>query len=101
VQERGSGGRATLKPQLRRAALAYYLDVAPEDALGVTCAQGLHRGLLGGKAPGKVGRGIPSAGGIGDLAVGENPTQKPVSISGDGRLDAIDFGGIHSDTDNI
>lgn len=97
---RPSGGPA-MQPQLRRTTHANHFDIAPEHPLGMSGPEGLHRRLFGSEAAGQMGGRIPPAGGIRDLAFSEHTTKETIAESGDGCLDAIDFCGIHPDTDNI
>ena len=90
-----------MKPQLRGAADADDFDIAPEHALRVSRAERLHRRFFGRETAGQMGRRIPPARRLGDLAVGEHATQKSVAKSRDGGFNPIDFSGIQPDADNM
>ena len=90
-----------MKPQLRRSPMAHHLDIAPEHPLRVARAERLHRGLFRREATGKMGSRVTTPRGIRDLTVGEDPPHESVAVSRDHCLDAIDFGRIHADPDNI
>ena len=95
-------GRAAVKPQLRRPARrAHDLDVAPQHALRVAGAERLHRRFLRREPAGEMGRRVPAPRRVRNFAVGEDAAQKSIAVARDRRFDAVDFGRIHSDTDNI
>ena len=64
-------------------------------------AQRLHRRFLGGKPAREVRDRIAPARGVRDFAFGEDASEKPVTVARDRGRDAVDFGGIHTDADNI
>lgn len=91
-----------MKPQLRRPSRgAHDLDIAPEHALRMPGAERFHRRFFGGKPASEMGRRIAAARGVGDFPVGEDAAQESITVSRNRGFDAIDFGRIHTDTDNI
>ena len=97
---RAEGGKATagatMKLELRGSSSPNNLDITPEDLLGVTGSERLHGRFLCGEATGKMDRGRASALAVGDFAVGENTTEKPITVSFDCRGDARDIGRIET-----
>ena len=94
--------RAAVEPELRWSSRrAHDLDVAPQDALGVAGAERFHCRFFRRKPAGEMRGGIPAPRGIRNFAVGEDAAQKTLAVAGDGGFDAIDFGGIDPDADNI
>lgn len=95
-----SSPRAAVKLQPRRPAAAYDLDAAPQDVLGVSCAECLHRGFLRGEASGKMNGRLAPSHAVRDLAFREDPLNEAVAVAVDGRHDARDVCGIDAEADD-
>ena len=87
---------ATMKLQLRGASPADNLDIAPEDLLGVTGSERLHRRFLCGEATGKMDRGRASALTVSNFTVSEHTAEKAITVPFDCRSDARDIGRIET-----
>jgi hypothetical protein len=96
AEGRKATGGAPVKLQLRGASSPNHLDVTPEDLLGVTGSERLHRRFLCGEATGKMDRGRASALAVGDFTVGENTAEKSITVPFDCRGDARDIGRIET-----
>lgn len=90
-----------MKLQLRGAAVADDLDVAPEDAVRMARSERFHRGFLGREAGGEVGSGAPPAPAIGDLAICKHALQEAVAEALDGLLDPIDLRRVEPGSDYL
>ena len=107
--EEGGGGahprvadcRPTLKSQERGTALPHYFDVAPEDAVRMSRTERLHRRLFRGEPAREMRRRVSPPGGVGDLPLGENATEKPIAESSNGRFDPVDLRGVDAEADDI
>ena len=88
-----SPGGAPVEPQLRRAASADDLEIAPQNFLGMAGPKRLHAGLFCRKSPRKMngGRAAPAA--VGDFGLGEKAADKAFAVSFDQRSDAWNLGG--------
>src|SRR5258705_11809615 len=75
-------------------------NIAPADAVIPPCAQGLHSGLLGGKAGGVTFVAAGFALAVLDLAVGVYAMEKPLAEALDRFSNARHFGDVHSRADN-
>lgn len=97
---RAEGGKATagatVKLQLRGTSSPNHLDITPEDLLGVTGSERLHGRFLCREATGKMDRGRAPALAVGDFTVGENTTEKPITVSFDCRSDARNISRIET-----
>ena len=87
-QERSAGlhglegaQRCARQAKLRWTTAAKHFDVLPDDAARQACAEGFHRGFLGGKSTGEVRHRIPAPRTIFNLGVGKDPPQKALSIA--------------------
>ena len=96
AKHREATGGAAVKLQLRRPSAPHHLDIAPEDLLGVTGAERLHRRFLCGETPGKMDRGRTTALAVGNFPVGENAAEKPIAVPFDCCRDARDVGRIET-----
>jgi hypothetical protein len=99
------GGKATrgagVQLQLRRAAPADHLAIAPEDSARVAGTERLHRRLFRGTSAGEVdGRHAPARA-VRDFAVGEDAAEEAVAISFDGAGDAVDIGRVEPQPDDV
>jgi hypothetical protein len=93
--------RAAVELQLRRPAMAHDFHVAPQNAVRVPRAERLHGRFLGGKAAGEVNCWIVAPRAVRDLAGCEDPREKPVAVSLDGRGDPFDVGCVEADADDV
>ncbi len=96
-----TGGGAAMKPQLRRTAGSNHLDITPEDSLSMTGPEGFHRRFFCGEPAGKMRCRISPSRGVSDLSLGKDTAEKPIAEFRNRGFDAVDFGGIHADADNI
>ena len=87
--------------QLRRTAVADDLDIAPEDARRMSCAERFHRRFFRGEPAGKMNRRNPSARAVDDLAIRENAAQETVSIPLDSLGNPVDVGGVEAEADDV
>ncbi len=90
-----------MKPQLRRSPVAHDLDIAPQHTLRMAGAKRFHRRLFRREPTGKMGSRVTASRGVSDLTLGEDTAHESIAVSRNHRLDAINFGRIHSDPDNI
>ena len=93
--------RGVVKLQLRGAAMADHLEIAPQDAKRVAGADGFHAGLFRREPPGQVRRGVPTSQAVGDLPVGEHAAQEPIAVPLERLRDAVDFSGINAQADDV
>jgi hypothetical protein len=93
-------GGAAMKPELRRAAVAYHLDVLPQHLLRVAGAEGLHRRFLGGETPGEMDRGFTPALAVRDFAVGEAAVQEAIAVARERRGNTWDVRGVNAQPDD-
>ena len=107
-QERRAGAdlreallRTAMKLQLRRTGESDNLDAAPQDILGVACAERLHRRLLGCEPCRKMNGWHTAAVTVRDLALCEHALEKPVTVGRNGPGDPWDIGGVHPDADDV
>ena len=91
---------AAVQPQLRRAAMAEYLDVLPEHPSRVTGPESLHTRFFRRKPSRKMRDRIPSARTISNLFIGEDPAEKPVTVTLENIRDPWDVSGIEPQPDN-
>lgn len=97
-----SPGGASVEPQLRwSTGRAHDLYIAPEHALRVTGAERFHRRLFRRKPAREVRCRIPATSRVCDFSLGEDASEKAIAVSLDRGFDAINFGCVHSDPDNI
>ena len=108
VSERGTAadrgetpGGAAVKLQLRRAAAADDLDVAPQHPCVWPVPSAFIAASLAAKRPAKWMAGHAPAHAVGDFAVGEDAPQEPVAVALDGVGDAGDVGGVESEADDV
>ena len=94
-------GRAAVKMQLRRAAFAYHLDVPPQDLLGMSGAERLHRRFLCGEAPGKMDFRVTSPLAVGDLTLCKHALQETIAEALDGVRDPRDVGRVDAKPENV
>lgn len=92
--------RGVVKLQLRRPAAPDDFEVTPEHAERVPSADRLHPRFLRGKSPGQMRRRVLAPHAVGNLFVGEDPTEKPVAVSFERLGDAGNLGGIHPQADD-
>ena len=90
-----------VKLQLRGAAMADHLEIAPQDAKRVAGADGFHAGLFRSEPPGQVRRGVPTSQAVSDLPVGEHAAQEPIAVPLERLRDAVDFSGINAQADDV
>ena len=101
-QSRESSRGAAVKLQLRgRPWRTDDLDIAPMHTLSVSCAERLHGRFFCREPSSEMRCRIAPPRGVSDFAVGKDAAQEPITVARDGRFDAIDFGGIEADADNI
>jgi hypothetical protein len=67
----------------------------------MTRAERFHRRFLCREAAGEVGRRISTPRRVRNLSIGKDAAQKSIAITVDRRFDAINFGCVHPDADNI
>ena len=79
--------------------LAAHFDIAPGYAVIPTRTDGLHRGFLGGEAGGVALDPVGFRFAIADLSLGEDPAQKAVAETRDGRSDARYFRNVDTSAD--
>src|SRR5579862_4143015 len=87
--------------QLRRTAVPDDLDVAPENARRMACAERLHRRFLRGEPAGKMNRRDPPARAVGDLAVREDASQETVPVPFNRLGNPGDVGGVEAEADDV
>ena len=93
--------RAAVQPQLRGTARPEDLDVLPEHAARMSCAQRFHGSFLRGESPGKMRNRVSPPRTIGNLSLGEDTTEKPLAIPLVQLSDARNVGGIETQADNL
>jgi len=86
---------------LRRSSVADHFDVPPQNAARVSGAERLHARFFRGKPAGKVRRRIAPPRTIGNLAVGEDPVQKPLAVPFHHIGDTRDVGCIETQPDDV
>ena len=87
--------------QLRRAAVADYFQIAPQDFLAVAGTQRFHAGFLRCEAAGDVNGRMAALHAVRDFSLSEYAPQKSVAIPFDHRRDTIDLRGIETKPDNV
>src|SRR5262245_33954972 len=92
---------AAMQLELRRSPAADDFDVAPEDALRVPGAERLHRRFLGRETTGEMNGRAPAGCAVRDFGVAEDPLDEPIAVPLHGVGNAIDFGGVESQTDDV
>jgi len=90
-----------VEPQLRRAASADDLEIAPQNLLGMPCPKRLHAGLFCRKSTRKMNRGRAATAAVGDLTLGEKAVDKAFAVSFDQGSDAWNLGGVEAETDDV
>src|SRR2546428_706660 len=80
--------RAAVQFELRRTAVTYHLDVAPQHAARMAGSERLHRRFLGREPAGEVDRRHTSARAVRHLAIREDTPHEPIAITLDRRGDA-------------
>ena len=90
-----------MKLQLRGTAVPHDLDVAPQHAVGVACAERLHAGFLGRESAGEMNRRCAAPGAVGDLALGEDAAEKALAIPLDRVRDAVNLRGVQTEADDV
>jgi hypothetical protein len=92
---------AAVKPQLRRTSGPDDLDIAPEHALRMACAQRLHGRFFCRESARKMRCWIPTTCGVGDFARREDAIQKAFAVALDREFNTIDFGRVEPKTDDV
>jgi hypothetical protein len=92
---------AAMQPKLRRTTgLPNDFDIAPQHALRVAGAEGLHRRFLGRESTGEMNRRIAAPHAVGHLAFSEDAVGEPFAVSFDSRFDARDVRRVEAESDD-
>jgi len=91
---------AAVQLQLRRTAVADDFNVAPQHAVRVACPERLHRRFFGGEPAREMNRRNFAAGTVRHLTVREDPPKESLAVAIDRVGNAIDIGGVKTESKN-